>query len=573
MKRDEICAHLVGAGHEACLPGDETEITIAFSAGGRECSLVHKFPERIVALPKFALAEPETFNSLAHVTVNPNTGLGDVCIADADSISVNTDVPELAYEAAVNRHVGLLTRLIQEPGYNRGELLREFHSSWEMLCAQFGAASDDLYVVVDKPDVESLQVRGPKKKSGVLLREKHVALADDVVESQRLAELRDCANWNSRAPVGKGVILHLVDVEPAPAAPDDLQSWYFAALHRVDARGRRTLERLRKQPGKSFWLVFSTVILGAVVLFAIQFRSAKKGRLPECEEEAQGWSLIPYNVRSLSRESLVPRGGGVAMLADKSVLLVGCGSVGSELAHRLSSVGVGHLVIADPDRFSEENLYRHRLSMRALGHVKSAAMVGHLQSRHPWAKLSWTDRRLESFGDHRILGQFDLVVVAIGSPTVERLFADDLRTMSIETPVVNCWVEAYGVGGHATLAIPGTQGCWHCAYVDPKTSGRGLASNLNFLAPNQDVTLTHGGCGIQFLPYTAIAAGYTATMAADLAANFLRGDITESSSISWKGSAGEAERAGFRVTYRYRHFEDSLCVLPLHNPDCDLCGG
>ena len=497
MKRNEICAYLIDAGYKARLTDDSKEIAVEFRAGGRKCALVHRFPDRIFALPKFGLVGPTGFGTLAHVTVNANTGLGDVCIADADSISVNTDVPELAYKAAVERHVGLLTRLIEDPGHNREELLREFHSNWAILCMKFGAVSGDLYVVTDKPEVESLQVRGPRRKSGVMLRDKHIALADDVVDSKHLEALRGCADWKSRSSAGKGVMLNLTEVGPAPTAPEELKSWYFAALGRVDSRGRGTLDRLQKQPGKCFWLVFSTAIPGGIALFAILFRSAKKGRLPEREEEVQGWSLIPHSVRSLSRDSLVPRGGGVAMLADKSVLLVGCGSVGSELAHRLTSVGVGRLTIADPDFFSEENLYRHTLSLWALGRAKSAGVVGELKSRHPWADVSWSSRRLEEFGNSNSLAQFDLIVVAIGSPTVERVFADDLRARGVETPVINCWVEAYGVGGHAILAIPGMQGCWHCAYVDPKTSGRGLASNLNFLAPNQDVTLTHGGCGIQ----------------------------------------------------------------------------
>lgn len=571
MKRDEICAHLVGAGYDACLSDDETEITIAFSAGARECSLVHKFPDRVIALPKFGLVEPETFGSLAHVTVNPTSPVGDVCIADAASISVNTDVPELAYEAAVERHVGLLTRMIENPDYNRQELLREFHSNWELLCAKSGEASDDLYVVTDQPDVESLQVRAPRRKSGVILRDKHVALADDVVASKHLESFRRCADWESRSPEGKGVLLNLTGVEPAPTDPEKLKPWYLSALGRVDSLGRRTLDRLKYQQGKGFWLVFSATTVGGIAMFAIRFRSAKRGCLPQRMDDVADWSLIPFNVHSLSREALVPRGGGDLALADKSVLLVGCGSVGSALAQRMTSVGLGRLTIADPDAFSENNLYRHTLSLNDIGQNKSAAVAVQLKLRHPWANVSWAPRRLETFCDAQVLAQFDLVLVAIGSPTVERVFANDLRVNRIATPVLNCWVEAYGVGGHAVLGIPGKKGCLHCAYVDPETSGRGLASNLNFLAPNQDVTLTHGGCGIQFLPYSGIAASYTATMTADLAVKFLEGDISEPSRVSWKGSAVEAERAGFRVTYRYRHFKKSLCVLPLHNSDCDLC--
>ena len=83
----------------------------------------------------------------------------------------------------------------------------------------------------------------------------------------------------------------------------------------------------------------------------------------------------------------------------------------------------------------------------------------------------------------------------------------------------------------------------------------------------------HGGCGTQFLPYSGIAAGYTAAIAADLAVRFLEGQVAHSSKVSWKGSDAEARRAASTVTWRYRHFAESLRILPLYDENCDLCGG
>ena len=171
-----------------------------------------------------------------------------------------------------------------------------------------------------------------------------------------------------------------------------------------------------------------------------------------------------------------------------------------------------------------------------------------------------------------MLRLFDLVMIAIGAPTVERVFAQYCREKLIDAPVLNCWLEGYGIGGHAILGLPGTKGCWHCAYVDQDTLGRGLASNLNFLEPDQVVMRSQGGCGAQFLPYSGIAAGYTASVAADLAVRFLAGEVATSSKVSWKGSDVEARRASLDVSWRYRHFTKSLQILSLHDRNCDLCG-
>lgn len=269
----------------------------------------------------------------------------------------------------------------------------------------------------------------------------------------------------------------------------------------------------------------------------------------------------------------MPRGGGSLDLRGKSVLLVGCGSVGGELALRLTSAGVGRLAVSDPDVFLEENLYRHVLSALDIGRLKSAAIAREIALRHPWAKVEPRFERLEDLRRPGSLSGFDLVAIAIGSPTVERVFADYCRKEAVNVPVMNCWLEGHGIGGHAILAIPGTKGCWHCAYVDPKTLTRGLTSKLNFLEPGQVVLRNLGGCGAQFLPYSALAASCTATMAADLAVRFLAGEVNTSSTVSWKGSDADVRRTSLGVTWRYRSFAEPLTILPLHDPHCDLCGG
>ena len=363
-------------------------------------------------------------------------------------------------------------------------------------------------------------------------------------------------------------------LDPAPASRDELMPWYFRAVGQVDVAGRRELRRLRKKSSRDYWLVFSAPIPDGETMFAIHWYSRSAAPLPAsgAEAEAGRWTSTPYRVRSLSRGWVVPRGGGSLDLGKKSVLLIGCGSVGGELAMRLTSAGVGRLTASDPDTFSEENLYRHVLSVKDIGRLKAVALMREMALRYPWAEVTSWCKRLEELRDPTVLKRFDLVVIAIGSPTVERVFAEYCRQEDVGVPVINCWLEGYGIGGHAILAVPGAKGCWHCAYVDPETFTRGLTSNLNFLKPGQVVMRNHGGCGTQFLPYSGVAASCTATMAADLAVRFLAGEVPVSSKVSWMGSAAEAKRASFEVTWRFRHFAESLRILPLYDRNCDLCG-
>ena len=572
MNRDRIQSYIADLGYDARLMEDGSKLIVKFVTQGQTVTLAHTFPAKLLRLPKFYLLDGHGFGKLAHVLTDKNGESGEVCIADPSSTAVNTDRPELAYRDTVEEHVRLLTRLIEDPAYNWEEQLREFEAHWKILCEESGGKTNEIFVAWDGAKVEKLQVKLPNANSGRDLWTRPIALAETLATDPRLTSVRDSAGWKMRQIVGKAVAVPLKYLEPAPPAQDDLLTWYFRVVNRVDSAGRRELKRLHKKKSREYWLFFSAPIPDGETMFALHWSTRAQGGLPATVLQAEGWTVTPYRVRSLSQASLVPRGGGSLDLRSKSVLLVGCGSVGSELALRLTSAGVGHLTVSDPDMLSEENLYRHTLSVKDIGQLKTKALMEEIALRHPWAEVTYWGKRLEDLQEPAVIRKFDLIVIAIGSPNVERFFAEYCNEESINVPVINCWLEGYGIGGHAIIAIPGAKGCWHCAYVDPKTFTQGLVSNLNFLAPDQTVMRNHGGCGTQFLPYSGIAAGYTASISADLAVRFLQDQVTNSSKVSWKGSDVEAQRASLAVTWRYRHFTESLRILSLHDENCDLCG-
>ena len=571
MNRESICRALQAAGHDAKLTGGGSRLEVVLEIGGGRLKLVHGFPDSLLRIPKFDLESGHGLGKLAHVLSDGHSDGGEVCVGDVASTSVNIDLPELVYRETVAEHLRLLRRLVEDPAYNQAEQLREFEAHWGILCRAEHGGSNELFVAWDGREADGLQVRPAQENTSLDLRTRPMALAESLAGDQRLMSVCRIAAWAKRPTVGKAAAVRLESLEPAPPTLDGLLPWYFRTVGQVGGRGARVLRRLRKKKRSEYWLVFSAPIPGGETMFAINWRTGPPGGLPMSAATAEGWAATPYRVRSLSQEALVPRGGGSLDLREKSVLLVGCGSVGSELALRLTSAGVGKLAVSDPDTLSEKNLYRHALAASDIGRLKSAALAAEIAMKHPWAEVTPCRKRLEELRDPEMLRSFDLVVVAIGAPTVERVFAEFCRDKQVGVPVLNCWLEGYGIGGHSILALPGMRGCWHCAYVDPKTLGRGLASSLNFLAPDQIVMRNQGGCGVQFLPYSGIAASYTASVAADLAVRFLVGEVATSSKVSWKGSDVAAKRESLELTRRYRHFPESLQILPLHDENCDLC--
>ena len=573
MIRDQILSCIGNLGYDTRLTDAGSKLLVEFVVQGRTLTLTHTFPDELLRLPIFYLVNDHDFGKLAHVGLDENGEYGEVCIADPSSTAINTARPELAYRDTVEGHVQSLTQLIEDPEHNRAEQLREFDAHWKILCHRAEGGPNELFVAWEGNKSEDLQVKPPRADGGSDLCTRPIALTGKLANDRRLTSVLASAEWSTRPVVGKSLAIQLDNLEPVPATGHDLLNWYFDMIARVGKPECRKLRRLHKKCSREYWLVFSAPIPDGETMFALRWHTRSPYGLPMSASEVTAgcWTATPYRIRSLSQTFLVTRGGGSLNLSDRSVLLVGCGSVGSELAMRLTSAGIGHLTISDPDTLSEDNLYRHTLSVSDIGRRKSEALARDITLKHPWAEVAHWSNSLENIREPVMLGKFDLIMIAIGSPNVERVFAEYCAQESIDVPMINCWLEGYGIGGHAFLVVPGTKGCWHCAYVDPETLTRGFVSNLNFLAPNQPLMRNQGGCGTQFLPYSGIAAGYTASIAADLAVRFLQGDVTSSSKVSWKGSDAEARRQSLSVTWRYEHFVESLQILSLHDENCDSC--
>ena len=101
----------------------------------------------------------------------------------------------------------------------------------------------------------------------------------------------------------------------------------------------------------------------------------------QVEEAALSAGLLPAryqrNRRTLST-------AGQLTLLRSGVAVVGCGGLGGYAIEQLARLGVGRLVVVDPDRFEEHNLNRQLLSSLAdLGRAKVEAAVSRVAAINP----------------------------------------------------------------------------------------------------------------------------------------------------------------------------------------------
>lgn len=549
-------------------------LSVSFVIDERVITLIHFCMDELRHLPHFYLKDYNSFDVLAHLIPVPEyDGIGSICVNHLDSVSINFERPELAFEESIKRHIELLSQLILDPDFNRKELLREFNTNWKINTVnKLKSSPKTLYCSSQNGDFEQLSIYKPLSSDSIMsIYASFISLPVNVVD-QGAARFFSKAQ-RQKHPNSVCYIVPLKAIDPiVPKKPSELKLWLLAILKLASIE---TTEKINKElfsyRAKEFWLIFNIPTPSGNTWIGLRLSRDKKRPFPRTAEKMLSWNIEPLLIDVFNKKLMMPRSGANCSLDSKKVLLFGCGSVGSELAHKLGAAGIGLLDIIDPEKFSTSNLYRHTLSRRYIDWPKALAVANQLQEKYPWIdSKGWGGSLLDS-KKTELLNSYDLIVVAIGSPTHERLFHEYVVKAQIKAPILYTWLEGYGIGGHTVLDIPNKKGCLRCAYVESNTGIRGLASNLNFIEPNQNIVKNYAGCGEMFIPYGAISSTQTALIAADIAVNYLNGKLTQSTKISWSGDSTDSENEGLKLTSRYHNFQSSLKKQRLEHPLCDVC--
>ncbi|WP_051680549.1 ThiF family adenylyltransferase [Vibrio rhizosphaerae] len=549
-------------------------ISVNFEIKGRLMTLVHFCINELQQLPQFYLEDYASFGVLAHVLPSSNfEGLGNICVNQLDSVSVNFERPELAFEESIRRHIKLLSMLITDSEFNQSELLREFSTNWYANTKSLLSSSPKtLYCTSRVTHFTQLDIYQPIQTNSVMsIPASFTALPHECSDQDVARFLKIESRQRRKDAVGCILSLQPV-VLNIPRDGDGLKAWLLEAIQNlapeIKVRAEKELFPIR---AKEYWLVLNVVTPSGKAWVGVKLSLDKKRAFPLTFDKIKQWKVEPIFVEAFNKELMLPRSGANPSLDSKKVILFGSGSVGSEIAHKLGSAGIGRIDIVDPDHFSTSNLYRHTLDGGSINWPKALAVAFQLKHKFPWLKSYGYGNSLLNCRKREILNAYDLVIIAIGGPTHERLFHDYVVKSDVKAPVIYSWLEGYGIGGHAVLDIPHQLGCLRCAYVEPSSGVRGLASNLNFIEPGQNIVKNYAGCGEMFIPYGAISSTQTALLAADLAVGYLEGKLSESKKVSWKGDSADAEREGINLSTRYRNFTSSLKKLSLRHPLCDVC--
>jgi molybdopterin/thiamine biosynthesis adenylyltransferase len=132
-----------------------------------------------------------------------------------------------------------------------------------------------------------------------------------------------------------------------------------------------------------------------------------------------------------------------------TVSIIGCGGLGGRTAELLTRLGIGSLVLTDPDVFSESNLNRQLFcNMETLGQAKTTVVARELQKINPALHIH---SFVQAFDASSVSGA-DIVIDALDSGNARKQLATLCHQQNIPLVhgAVNSWYGQVAVGHPAS---------------------------------------------------------------------------------------------------------------------------
>lgn len=265
---------------------------------------------------------------------------------------------------------------------------------------------------------------------------------------------------------------------------------------------------------------------------------------------------------------------GTGTLMQKTVVMVGTGSLGSGVVELLAKMGVGKVILVDPENLQPENASRHSLGVSPVPVAKVVEMAKSLRHRFPHLEfvphvMGWNrlyDRTPQVFTSA------DLIVSTVGSWAAEGPLNVIAKGTPAFPPVLFGWLEEHATAGHA-VALFGGRGCLNCMM-----NHRGQVKTPVTRWPEEGTLLPIPMCGGMFQPYGAIELSHVQALVADLAADILLGRVSKLAHRAWIGQQKLLASGGGQWNREWSELQGNpsdggkmMEVQWHHDPACPVC--
>lgn len=210
-----------------------------------------------------------------------------------------------------------------------------------------------------------------------------------------------------------------------------------------------------------------------------------------------------------------------SQLSQRHLVVLGAGSLGSQVASRLAQAGVGRISIVDPQVLAACNVGRHELGMGSLGKNKAEELARVLSEKYPHGDYRGVPAAWQAVlrDSSELFEGADLVVCCMGETPQDLAWSAHHQSGRLQIPSLYGWLGTQGATGHALLIAPSGPGL--SCFIDPG----GYVKRPDTEFSGGDQLQAEPGCGTEFQPYGPLAAGEVEVLVSRLAIDFLSGKV------------------------------------------------
>jgi len=349
--------------------GHKTEIIV---------EIAPSFPDE---LPKIYLTKDFKFFPIPHVDDNRF-----VCTFNSDAINIFSEKPKDIVAESIEKARSIISDGIL--GKNKEDFENEFIAYWSD-----GESNNKIYSIITIHDtITKIKIATIKvdKINGMIAgdSEEEIRTYIQNLKPSSSIELQD----------GLFIPLGQPPMPPFPTSNRDI----FLLLQNRDQNLEKAVKDFLIGHNYKGVIVFSVNIDNQSVLAAWYHIPPSKKSLTNLTKgfrpnkvvkdivvsRLSSKKIVRCSVERLDAERLQKRiGQDFNEIRNKKICIIGCGSIGSNLAMQLVKSGIEELILVDNEMLLPENVYRHVCGMSEVNQPKSIALSKRIASQFPHIKI------------------------------------------------------------------------------------------------------------------------------------------------------------------------------------------
>lgn len=549
-------------------PKDYTAYKFNVSVINEKVTIIIAFPSTFPDnLPKFYLSKNDfhRFSPLPHVDK-----YRFICTRDSEVVSFNQDkVGEATLQLLEIAIKEILEKELK--GENPNEVYNEFLAYWNDDCTYHF-----LSIISIPRKITRLQLFTISKG---ILGSKHV-IARSKQEANEWLE-----PWNLKTEETVPCELIFLPLNNPPSWP--LPSCNADILQLLKTNGNEFLDAVDsffKVNEHNKVILFSSLVNEKQILAGWRhkpwpsnlskgFRSLKKLPIGLRLGKSGNSPIERIWVERLDKARLFQRVGKeiIQPVDDFSVVLIGCGSIGSTLAISLSKSGISNFTLVDKESLSVENSARHVCGIFEASLVlnKATAIKLSLLRHFPFIKCQVFEDDILNLliNNENILKGYNLIIIATGNKGVERRLNHLMFQGNIDGPLMYIWIEPYGCAGQILYINKNFSGCYDCCF-----DSNGLY-NYAVAKPNTALHKRESGCQSTFIPYSNVDVEHFVSIVSRVVIDTTLNPPDKNRRYTWLGNIEAFEDMGFKIQERWIA-EKSFSLHDYEiskNQNCSIC--